>query len=85
MKSTKVAEVHLIELDNPIADDYTIDAMSGETTVTNPFMSAVSDIEGVINIEHNYDFANRCGLFITVEKEFDFEDIKKLIRTLNGI
>ncbi len=84
MKTILIATVHLIELDNPIADKYDIDAMSGETTSTNPFMQAVSDIEGVISIAHHHDFTNRCGLFITVNIDYDFEEIKKRIRVLNG-
>ncbi len=83
MKSTKVAEIHLIELDNPESDNITIDPMTGETEVSNPFMSSVMEIPGVIDLEYKFDYTNRCGLFITIEKEYYFKGIKKRIKALN--
>ena len=80
MKSVKVSEKYRVTLKKPYAWEYNNNVIGAYKT--SPFLRAVEDIDGVIDVE--YDFACETNLFVTIDANYCWNDIRELIRTLSN-
>ena len=78
--TSKVSETHRVTLVDQLVWDYNpIDIGSYSTCA---FLRAVEDIDGVMEVYS--DISDRKSFLIMIDGRYEFEDIKEMIRTLNG-
>ena len=80
MQTNKVSETHKITLKEPFVWDYNPHNLGSYKT--SPFLQAIEDIAGVIDVE--YDSSAATSFFVTIDTNYPWEDLLELIRTLSN-
>ena len=80
MNSQKVSEKYKVTLSKPYQWEYNPHDLGSYKT--SRFLTAVEDIDGVIDVE--YDFEAETSFFVTIDANYCWENLVELIRTLSN-
>ena len=80
MQSNKISEKYRVTLKEPYAWQYNNNEIGAYKT--SKFLSAVGNIDGVIDVE--YDFAAATSFFVTIDENYCWENVVEFIRVLSN-